>query len=381
MAFPAEEYRARVERAQQLMRRDRVDALLLTSEAHFGYFGGYVLTHPWTTYSRTLWALVPRRGEPTLILPRFLADDAERESWVSGIRTYTRYDRADVELVRDTLADRGLAGGRIGLELGAEQRLNLSPDDAALLRRELGAAELVDAAPMLWELRMRKSPLELEQIRRACRATGAGLAAAFSAPRAGCSERELAGIANAAALAQGADQTGFVCATSGRGQYGRLLGHPRERRLEPGDLFWLDLGVRATGYYSDYCRAGVVGGPSDEQQRLQAAIVEATWTGIRAVGPGVPVAEVARAALAARDEIGLPILYTGRVGHGIGLASTEPPSVALSDDPTVLETGMVICIEPYVSTETAIYCCEEIVAVTEDGHEVLSTAPRELAAI
>jgi Xaa-Pro aminopeptidase len=66
-----------------------------------------------------------------------------------------------------------------------------------------------------------------------------------------------------------------------------------------------------------------------------------------------------------------------RVGHGLGLSTTEPPSLAL-DDPTVLEAGMVVTIEPGFATEFGMFHVEQNVVVTDDGPDVLSTAPWEL---
>ena len=50
-------------------------------------------------------------------------------------------------------------------------------------------------------------------------------------------------------------------------------------------------------------------------------------------------------------------------------------------DPTILAPGMLITVEPVVYDQTGIYCIEEMVLVTEDGHEVLSGAPRELSSL
>ena len=70
----------------------------------------------------------------------------------------------------------------------------------------------------------------------------------------------------------------------------------------------------------------------------------------------------------------------GRCGHGLGLMSTEPPHVA-TYDPTILEEGMVITVEPGIVNEKGVFCIEENVAVTKDGFEVLSGASREIYAI
>src|SRR5439155_23653667 len=148
MLFPAEEYQARVERLQALMARDGLDALVLADQPNFDYFAGFDVQHPWTSRTRSLVLLLPRRGDPLLLLPAFLAEDAPHETWVRDLRPYTRIDRFDVELLLETLRERDLHRGRIGLELGQEQRVNLSPRDFERLREGLAEAELADAAAL-----------------------------------------------------------------------------------------------------------------------------------------------------------------------------------------------------------------------------------------
>ena len=70
----------------------------------------------------------------------------------------------------------------------------------------------------------------------------------------------------------------------------------------------------------------------------------------------------------------------GRIGHGLGLDVTELPHVA-EHDPTVLEPGMVITVEPGVATAYGTFHVEENALVTEAGCEVLSRSPWELVEV
>jgi Xaa-Pro aminopeptidase len=73
-------------------------------------------------------------------------------------------------------------------------------------------------------------------------------------------------------------------------------------------------------------------------------------------------------------------LGQGRIGHGIGLMSTEPPHLATFDD-TLCEEGLVFTIEPRFVREHGLFNCEEIVAVTPNGAELLTTTPRHITYI
>jgi Xaa-Pro aminopeptidase len=379
--FPAAEYEARLERARAQMERDRIDALVLTSRPNFDYFTGLSLSQPWAVPTRALFVVLPLTGEPVLIAPEPIGVHAEGETWIRDVRSYQRIDRADRELVAEVIRECSPSARRLGFELAGEQRVDLTPADFDALRASLADVDCVDASPLIWQLRMRKTPAEIEQLRTAIGAGDAALVELLSGSRLGWSEREALRYANSVALRSGADETGFHAITSGKGSYHRTLAGARDRVLKQGDMLWLDLGVRTCGYWSDACRAGVVGGPTAHQARMQQAIVAATWAGVEMVEPGQRVAAIAKEVFARRDAIGdttpVPI---GRAGHGLGLCITEPPHLADWDD-TTLEAGMVITIEPFVHDESGLYCCEEIVLVTDDGHEVLTTAPRELSSI
>ena len=146
-------------------------------------------------------------------------------------------------------------------------------------------------------------------------------------------------------------------------------------------MIWADVGVIADGYWSDFCRAGVIGGPTPRQRDLQAQIVEATLAGVAAARPGAPVSEVASSCRKRCEELGLPILGFGRLGHGIGLSATEPPSIAEWDN-SILKPGMVITVEPAVVDDSGLYCAEQVIAISESGEpEILSRAPTHLATV
>jgi Xaa-Pro aminopeptidase len=244
----------------------------------------------------------------------------------------------------------------------------------------LPEASLVDASGAIWELRVRKSPAEVACLRWACAATDRAFEGIFAEARPGMTEREIARRVGALMLEAGADRPGWVMLSSGRGEYHRTLGTPRDRVVQPDELLWLDLAAIVNGYWSDFCRSGVFGSPTDEQHDLQAKVWRATLAGVEMIRPGVPVAAVAAACNAELERSGLAPLRVGRVGHGLGLQSTEPPNVAL-DDPTILAPGMVITVEPTVIRDDGIYEAELDVVVTDIGYEVLSASSPEIRSL
>jgi Xaa-Pro aminopeptidase len=142
-------------------------------------------------------------------------------------------------------------------------------------------------------------------------------------------------------------------------------------------MVWLDVSAVIDGYRADYDRTAVLGGPTAEQERLQAIVHDATQAGIAAIQPGAPVAGVMDAVNASLSAAGFAPRDSGRIGHGLGLQSTEPPDVSLTD-PTILAPGMVITVEPALIYDHGIYQTEQNIAVTATGHEVLTHSPWQI---
>jgi Xaa-Pro dipeptidase len=379
--FPPAEYDERLERIQRRMRDERLDALLLTETANFEYVTGYQVRVMWTSYTRLLAVLVPASGRPQLLVPDFVADVAAEASRCE-IRTYSRIDRPPLDELQALLAGTAGTTGRLGMELAGETRLGMPADTVARLGALLPGLTIVDASRVILETRVRKSELEIERLRRACAANSRAFGEVFGRRLSGATEldvaRDLVATAVEAGRAwEGWTLPGWVAITSGPGGYHRFLGHPRARLLQDGDMIWADLGVTVDGYWSDYCRAAVLGGPTERQRDQQERILEATRAGVEQARPGRRASDVANAVSAALERVGLPSFGFGRVGHGIGLTATELPHIASYDD-TVLEAGMVITVEPATVADDGLYCAEQVVVVN-DPPEILSTAPAALA--
>jgi Xaa-Pro aminopeptidase len=108
-------------------------------------------------------------------------------------------------------------------------------------------------------------------------------------------------------------------------------------------------------------------------------------TGVSAVRPGVPIADVAAVCESALGAVDAPISTNiatlgTRFGHGMGLEFVEPPHVA-AYDPTVLEPGMVVAIEPGIATRYGRFHFRELAVVTEQGCRLLPGPTPELVSL
>ena len=364
------------------MERRDLDALLLASGTNLCFLSGYPVVEP--TLARPFYLLVPRSASPILIVHSGREFEARSLSWIGDVLTYETLSVAPVAQLVAAVRRAGLSGGRIGAELGFEQRLGISVVELRRIEDALAPAAIVDAADLLWELRLHKTSSDVDAMRRACACTAAAYERLFREVVAGVSEREVA-LAMLVETARAGGSAPWVAITSGPGRYDSLMGSGTERAIGRGDMVWLDSGCTIDGLWSDFGRAGVVGGPTADQVDAQRQIVEITNAAVAMVEPGRPVAEIAAFANERVRAVGFPITsnssgLAGRIGHGIGFDMTEPPHIS-EEDPTVLAAGMTITIEPGVATAFGLFHAEHDVAVTSDGHEVLTRSPQHLRTI
>lgn len=379
--FTEDDFLKRQEIARCNMEKAGLTGMVLSSEANVSYYTGYRTHAPWKAFTRPQFLFFPVDGKPLLYTQTFVTPEATEVAAGCDNRNFNTLLGPTGSDIADICCELGMEEGKIGFELGLEQRVNYPVQTWEELKHELKRAELVDCAPLLWEQKMIKSAKEVECIRRACNATGYAFDHLFSSITPGMTEREISMLAQKLMLEGGAEYPGFVVITSGEGNYGRISSVSSDRVPQKGDMIWMDLGADYNGYWSDFCRAAVMGPVSDSRKKRQADVVEITAEAASFMRPGVPVSEVARACGAALEKRGYSATYDcGRMGHGFGMLSTEPPSVTVRDQ-DVLKEGMIIALEPGILDEDGVFVVEENYVITEEGCERLSCGRRELFSI
>ncbi len=173
-----------------------------------------------------------------------------------------------------------------------------------------------------------------------------------------------------------------------------------QRRLAPGDILGIDLGVKLDGYYGDSAITVPVGNVEPEVARLLAVTEASLQEAIRQCAPGNRVGDISAAVQRHVEPQGFSIVRDF-VGHGIGKALHEDPQVPNFGDPGIgprLRPGMVLAIEPMVNMGgagvevlddgwTAVAAdrrpsahFEHSIAITEEGPWVLSLAEQSVVA-
>lgn len=372
----SQEHAARIARAQTLMAQADLDALLLANGPNLFYFTGFPRAR---AGSRPYLLLIPQSGAPVFFVHAGREEEVRAATDVQDVRVYQGLSVAPVAQVADQIVRSGYR--RVGMELSQEHYLDMQVADFRRLEQLCAKVELADAAALLWEMRMVKSAEEIDAIRQACAITGRAYEQVFGEIQVGMREDEIEARMLAALILLGGSDP-WVLITSGSGNYGMVSKGGTPRRVEPGDMVWMDAGCTVAGYYADFSRAGVIGGPTAEQRAAQQQIHDITLAGLEAIRPGVPAAAVAQRCRPLLDSLDFAVTarisdLADRVGHGLGLAITEWPSLD-ETNPLLLQPGMVLTVEPAVATTYGAFHVEENAVVTADGIELLSTCPWEL---
>jgi Xaa-Pro aminopeptidase len=280
-----------------------------------------------------------------------------------------------------------LAGVVKGLPGTGELRLafedaNLSVKDHARLAGMLRAGiELVPAGDAIEKLRLVKDEGELDAIRAAARLADDALTEVLGRGLVGRTERDVALDLEFTMRRMGAEAASFPPIVAA-GDHGALPhAEPRDVAIPSGTLCVVDWGAQLDGYASDCTRTYATGEIDPRDAEVYALVQRAQETSLAAVRAGPTGREVDAVARAIIDSAGHAEHFGHGLGHGVGLDVHEGPRLSKRGD-TALAAGMVVTIEPGVYVPGAVGVrIEDLVIVTDDGAEVVSSLPKDLQVI
>ncbi|MCE2563308.1 Xaa-Pro peptidase family protein [Komagataeibacter sp. FNDCF1] len=380
--FCASEFALRVQRMQSILQAEKLDAVFVTSPSNIRYFTGFD-SQFWESPTRPWFVVVPREGSIIAVIPEIGAPEMAR-TWVEDIRTWPAPCPEDdgVSLMAATLSAVPRRFGRIGAEMGREMALRMPVSDFLALGRRMPGMEIVDGTPALWQARMIKTEAEIAHIRFICEVASDAYIGLPDLISVGDTERTAVKRLRADMCARGADSVPFMPAISGPGGVAQIVCGPQDRVLANGDVLFIDTGATYDGYFCDFDRVYAVGSIDDAARRANEAVWHATELGIRAARPGRTMESVWKVMAEALQDAGSIGNNVGRLGHGLGMQLTEPPSFREGEE-TVIQPGMVLTIEPgmeYAPGKMIVH--EEDVVIMDDGAHLLTIrAPKEMPVI
>lgn len=241
--------------------------------------------------------------------------------------------------------------------------------------RRLSAAKFHDATAVFAGLRAVKDESELAAVRRAVQRAEDAWRAIAPTITPGRVERELALDLEWRIRRAGAATVPFEIIVASGERSALPHGVAGDKAMATGEALTVDFGAEADGYFSDMTFSGAIGANAWIAEICE--ILQAAQAAAKAmVRPGVPCRDVDRAAREVIVQAGYGEAFSHSLGHGVGLAIHEAPTLSCRSN-DVLEAGMVITIEPgiYVPGRGGARL-EDMVLVTSDGCETLTTIPK-----
>jgi Xaa-Pro aminopeptidase len=378
--------RERLAKAQDALRRHGMAAALLTRPENIRYttsIRGHEIA-PLMSYALVfadqdpiLFELGDQLGHQAVYAPWIRPENLRYSySWLGGIGgldAARKEAHLFAQSIKAALDDAGLAGERLGFDV---------LDDVA--RAALGdcGIELVAAQPAMLEARATKTQDEVACIRTAIAISNNGFAS-LATFRPGLRERDAAAAAHKAMLAAGAESAAGGLRT-GFNTFDVYHINYTDRIVDPGDLaYMLVCGTSYAGYKVCVYRSFIVGRrPNDRERAWYEKCRDRIYSVIGEIKPGATTADAAKHFLPASTwgyDAEQPLLVA-EVGHGIG-QTYEPPVISRlwsAELPQVFEPGMVIAVESREGERGyGGVRLEEMVLVTETGHEILTTWPSD----
>jgi len=328
---------------ERLFRRQRIDCLICRSGINTVYLSG--ISSPGTLgrhldladTPRETFVVWPASGEPVVVVSEIASEVARVSSHIARIKTYADYVESPERALANVVRDLNLATARIGFDqawFGASRWSEL-----LLMLPEM---EPVDCTAELDLVRAVKTPIEVEELRRAAVLLDQAFLDVFPTVRAGQTERQVNARICSTALELGAGSIHGILQASSNPV---LYGGESECRLAAEDLVRTDYVTYLNGYAANLSRLLHVGPPSPESQRIYRsylAIYQEAVALLRSGAVGGEVHNSIRALFESNGWTSGPPIS----GHGVGVWFHQQYPLLVPGSSDVLEPGMVVAIEP-----------------------------------
>jgi Xaa-Pro dipeptidase len=388
--FPLEERDRRWAKVRRLMVRDGVDLIICLANTH-----NYDRAQ---ADSRYLSQLGENGDETTLAFPvegkvtAWLSRGGvwPGSNWIDDVRpavrggggvTIAQWLHENPPYQKAVIAIAGLTASHLSHMRSAEGEVMWG--SVELLKKTFPQARFVSATPLLGESRYRKSPAEIDYIRKGTRIAEIELEALRRHARVGASERQLFAemmYANASAGGTFPSQIGWC--SGPQGKVFHRIAQPSFRKLARGDAMLLEIEGRWGGYIAQIDQTLVIEEPTPDMVEGMKMTIEAFERARAKTAPGVRISElIAAASLKSRDGR----IETGLGFHGRGTGNDGPLLVAFRPEPQdvldiVIEEDCSFIIKPsarVMGVEDYSRWGDSIV-VTARGAERLGTRTPEL---
>ena len=349
----------RIKQAFGLLKKEKIDCLLVTHQTHVRYLSGF-------TGSNGMILLAPPRAY-------FLTDFR-----------YLVQAQKEVKTCKVIIADRELTSELPKLsELARKAKVGVEAAHMSLKMLEkledlLPKVDFRTTENLIESLTIAKDGEEIKNIRKAVRIADKAFSDILGRLKPGVIEKDIALEMEYNMRTMGADSVAFDIIVASGQRSSMPHGIASTKKLRKGDFVTLDFGCIFQGYASDITRTVVLGKATEKQRSIYEIVLNAQKKACKAVKPGLHCSRLDGVAREIIMKAGYGDNFGHGLGHGIGLVVHDNPSLNSRSTDTLAE-GMVVTIEPgiYIPNWGGVRI-EDDVLVTATGGQILSKSPKEL---
>ena len=383
-AISKREFQERITNIQERMAKAKLDALVVYGDEYRKENLRYV-SNFWPIFERGA-CFIPRKGAPILAgAPEGEKYAREMCPWKDqrlvpdfacvSVAEDIEYPLAKYTRLKDIAAE--VLGG--GKTLGIVGLNDMPAPIFEKIRAAVPGLTTVNATAILNELRLIKTPAEIECLRHAGEQACAGYRKLIEFAVPGNTERQACGAAEGAARMAGAEAINFMILGSGA-RADTIIGRSTEKVICDGDMIMAALAVQYEGYVATAEFPFVAGKAKPGQKRFLAALFEAANIQLGYLCHGVVTGEMVRAVKKVFEKHKLSKYDVYPPMHGIGLAEAESP---YPNENTTYKFKEGMCVNSDISlfgTPWGSNRIEEGFAIGRKGPESLTPYIRDLVA-
>ncbi len=315
--FSVEEYEDRVEKVRKEMLRREIDLLLVTSPPNLTYLTGYDMIWYYLTSPVSV-ALHAESGQTCFFEVSYHQPTVEWHAVVDDA-VFFGEDRSPVDHIAGELKARGWLKGRVGVEDWSRAPGGVVINQIKQSFSEAGA-RVVDGSWLVDRVRLIKSEAEIEVMKKAASIADTAMTVVQEALRPGVRETELAGIVLHSMMKAGGGDPAIRAAVRSGPRFGARHCAPSHRKLQRGDLIWINHCGSYHRYHADLGRLFSLGEPSANWRNLMDKTCGSVDFVKERVRPGDGTGIVQKAMDEYIDSMGLRPYAAYISGYNMGIA-------------------------------------------------------------
>ncbi|MEN8189531.1 MAG: aminopeptidase P family protein [Thermodesulfobacteriota bacterium] len=348
----------RLQKIQAILKRRKIDAFLVSEPRNRFLLSGYLgQDHGIEESAGHL--LIPKKGSPQLLTDFRFKIQAQQECRGCEVQLYSK---GLIPLLKQLLPRSGAAS----LAFESHYTLHSTAIAYEKLASELNLS-LVPLTGVVEKQRLTKSDEEIDSLKASVRLNEKVFQAVLPTIQPGETELAIALRIETTMREMGAQQPSFdtIVATGKNSALPHAV--PSDTVIEANRPLMIDMGLVLDGYCSDMTRTFVPGEADDDYLKIHRLVRKAQLAAMEAIRPGISAASVDKVARRIISDAGYGEYFGHALGHGVGLAVHEGPSLS-SRNRKYLREGMVVTVEPgiYLPDWGGVRL-ENMVLVTRDG--------------